>query len=453
MRMGLRGDPPVVSTDEQAEAAEQGWRLPLARAAAWVTFGVTGLVAASWAARIPAVQDRLGLSTGGLAVAVLGIEGGALLGLPLGGALVARWGSRHGVRAGFAVYAPGLLAVAFAPSLGWLTAGLAAWAAANSVVDVALNAQGVELERRYRRPVLSGLHAAQGIGLLLGAAGATAAAAASLSLVVHFGLVAAVALVVGLAATWLLVQETRAPRPRAGEGRRTRPRGPLLLLGVVAFCAFLIDGAATNWIAVQLRTDHGAGPGLAAAGYLVFTAALVAARLAGDRLSARYSRTRIATTCGLLTAAGTAAAVLAPTAPLALAGWGLVGLAVALLAPTVLSAAPAAARAGSGASRRALSELPAPMAIATVTTIGYLGSFTGPPLIGALAEVTDLSVALSVIAVAGIGVALLAHRLPPAPRRPRTGGDAVRRTIPFRRSAYRTNSVTRGRHWSGARHP
>ena len=139
----------------------------------WAAFCVTGLVAASWAGRVPAVAERLDLSAGGLAVAVLGIEGGALVGLPLGGALVTRWGSRLGLRAGFAAYAPGLLVAALAPSLAWLALGLAAWAAANSVVDVALNAQGVELERRARRPLLSGLHAAQGVGLLLGALLAT----------------------------------------------------------------------------------------------------------------------------------------------------------------------------------------------------------------------------------------------------------------------------------------
>jgi MFS family permease len=109
-------------------------------------------------------------------------------------------------------------------------------------------------------------------------------------------------------------------------------------------CAFLIDGAATNWIAVQLRTDHEAPPGLAAAGYLVFTAALVVTRLVADRLSDRYPRTGIVRACGLSTAAGVAVAVVAPSAWVALGGWALGGLAVVLLAPTVLDAAPDATR-------------------------------------------------------------------------------------------------------------
>ncbi len=108
------------------------------------------------------MQDRLDLSAGELAVAVLGVEGGALLGLSLGGLVVGRWGSRRAAQAGFAVYAPGVLAAALSPNLALLAVGLGVWAAANSVLDVALNAQGVELERRAGRPLLSGLHAVQG---------------------------------------------------------------------------------------------------------------------------------------------------------------------------------------------------------------------------------------------------------------------------------------------------
>jgi MFS family permease len=373
-----------------------------ARAATWVAFFVTGLVAATWAARIPAVQDRLGLSPGGLAVAVLAIEGGALLGLPLGGALVTRRGSRYGLRAGFAVYPPGLLVVAVAPTLVWLAVGLAVWAVANSVVDVGLNAQGVELDRRYGRPVLSSLHAAQGTGLLAGALTATAAASLDVPLVLHVAVVAALGLAAGWAATFALLEESsRQP----GARMLTRPGRGLLLLGAVAFCAFLVDGAATNWIAVHLRTEHHAGAGVAAAGYLVFTAALVAGRLQGDRLAAHFSRIRVVQACGCTTAAGVSVAVLAPTVPLALAGWALVGLSVAPLAPTVLGAAPGVAR------------LPAPAAIATVTTVGYLGSFTGPPLVGVVAEVTSLSTALVLLAGAGVAAALLARLVRPDPPR------------------------------------
>src|SRR5947209_18919151 len=93
-------------------------------AAAALVFSMTGLVSATWAARIPAMQERLHLSPGAVGLAVLCIEGGALLGLPTGGVLVTRRGSRWSLRLGFAIYPSMLLPMTVAPSFGWLEAML-----------------------------------------------------------------------------------------------------------------------------------------------------------------------------------------------------------------------------------------------------------------------------------------------------------------------------------------
>jgi MFS family permease len=168
------------------------------------------------------------------------------------------------------------------------------------------------------------------------------------------------------------------------------------LLGAIAFCAFLLDGGAFAWIAVQLRAS-GAEPALAAAGFTAFALALAAGRLAADRLVDRHGRARVVRGGGALAAAGVATALVAPAPPLALAGWAALGAGLAPIAPAVMAAAPDASR------------LPAPKAIAVVTTIGYLGSFTGPPLIGALAAPLGLGTALGLLAVAAVSAALLAR--------------------------------------------
>ena len=400
-RSGVAGAAPSARDRRAAKAATApSAEDRRARGATAVVFFVTGFVVAAWATRIPAVQERLGLSPGSFALAVLGLEGGALAGLPAGGALVARLGSRPCLRVGFALYPTALLGVALAPELGWLVAALAVMAAANSVVDVAMNAQGVELERRYRRPILSGLHAAHPLGMLAGGLGGTAAAAAGLTVLPHFALAATIGLLAGLAATRRLVSEPRQPR----QPLLARPGGQVLLLGAIAFCAFLLDGAASNWSATQLHDEHAASPALAAAGFSALTAALALARLAGDRLIARLGSLRVVQASGLVAAAGSAVVVAAPTAPLALAGWAILGAGLAAIAPAVLGAAPSG------------SQLPPPVAIAAVTTLGYLGSFTGPPLIGALAELTGLSTALALlIAAAVVPVALARRALSSAP--------------------------------------
>src|SRR5687767_10282957 len=139
-----------------------------ARIAITAVFFITGATMAAWATRVPAIQDRLDLSPAALGLAILGLEAGAVIGLPAGGALVTRVGSRTGLAIGFALYPTALVAVAFAPGLVWLAAALGVMAAANSVVDVAMNAQGVEIERRYERPVLSSLHAGHSFGMVAG---------------------------------------------------------------------------------------------------------------------------------------------------------------------------------------------------------------------------------------------------------------------------------------------
>jgi MFS family permease len=364
-------------------------------------FFLTGLVSATWAARLPAIQESLGLSPGRLALAILALEAGAILGLPAAGALVGRRGSRPILRAGFAAYPAALAAAGAAPGLSTLAASLAAMAFANSLVDVAMNVQGVELERRENRPLLARLHAGHAFGVLAGGAAGTAAAAAGVSVAVHFAAIAAAALAAGQAGARRLPARTSA-RAAAG-GRPCGPAAPrgvrldrrLAALGGVAFCAFLLDGAAYGWIAVHVR-GAGGSEALAAAAFTAFALALALGRVVADRLIGRHGRKAVIRAGAGLAAAGIAAALLAPAPAAALGGWAVLGAGLAPVAPAVLGAAPAA------------STLPAPTAIAAVTTIGYFGSFTGPPLIGALAGPLGLGGALSLMIVAALAAAALA---------------------------------------------
>src|SRR4051794_18003794 len=289
-----------------------------ARAATALIFFLTGAVFAAWSTRLPAIKERLGLSDGALAVAILGLEAGAVAGLPLRGALVTRAGSRTALRVGFAAYPLGLVAVGLAPGVGALAAALAAMAFANSVVDVAMNAQGVELERRCGRPLLSGMHAGHSFGLAAGGLAGTVAAAADVPVRTHFALTAAAGLAAAMFATGRLVAERRT----AGERRFAWPRDRLAVLGLVAFCAFLLDGAAYTWIAAQVRPERGAAPALAAAAFMLYALPLAAARLAGDRLVARFGRLAVVRGSALAAAAGVAVAGPPPGGGAAPARWG-----------------------------------------------------------------------------------------------------------------------------------
>jgi predicted MFS family arabinose efflux permease len=387
-------------------------RLRRARAASTLVFFLTGAVFATWAARIPSIQERMDLSPGGLSVALVGIEAGAIAGLAIGAKVVTARDSRAAVRLGFAVYPPALVAAAAASNLAALATALAVMGAANSTIDVAINVQGIELERRQARPLLSGIHSAHSFGVLGGGLGGTLAAAHDVAPLTHFAVVSAIAVVASqTAAGWLVSERSRPVRERPeppDRAQRPRPRGPtdrrvplpdraLAMLGLLAFGAFFVEGAANDWSAVHLRSVHNASPGVAAAAFTAFSLTLAVGRTVGDRLAARHGRATLTRAAALTAAAGAVLLVAAPSPPMALAGWSILGAGMAPIAPMLLGAAPHASAA------------PPPTAVATVSTIGYAGSFAGPPIIGAAAELTSLRTALTLLAAGSLAIALLAR--------------------------------------------
>jgi MFS family permease len=415
-------------------------------AATAALFFATGAVFASWAARIPAIQERLQLSPGALSIALVGMEAGAIAGLPGGGRLVPRIGSATALRIGFALFPPALVAAALAPTLAWLVAALVVMGASNSLIDVALNAQGIELERRARRPVLSGLHSGHSFGVLAGGLVGTILAAQAVPVGLHFAAAAALCIVAAQRAAAALVDDRRSSQaataeavadpstdavdgsgaatappptdalasppaaPDAPTAAANPPRRALATLGVLAFCAFFVEGAANDWSAVHTREVHDASPTLAAAAFTAFSLTLALGRLAGDRLVGRAGRGRAIRAGGLLAAAGAAAVVAAPSAATALVAWALLGAGVAAIAPTLLGAAPSKTTA------------PPASAVATVSMIGYAGSFAGPPAIGAIAELTSLQTALASLTLGALAIAALAPRALAPNRRP---GSAI----------------------------
>src|SRR5918994_4069655 len=237
------------------------WR---ARVAVALTFLVTGLVFGTWAARLPAIKDVLDLSEGGLGVAFMGLNAGAVLGLQLGGALVPRSGSRAALRLALPAYVVALAGPALAGDLATLTAGLFLLAAVNSVVDVAMNAHGVTVERRLGRPVMSGFHAMYSLGGTAGAVLSALAAGAGLGRTPHFLLIVLAGVAVAVPATGMLLPSRADSAGRAGSGGDRR-RGTLvtamfggwsgrtLALGVLSFCLLLAEGSVYDWAAVYLR--------------------------------------------------------------------------------------------------------------------------------------------------------------------------------------------------------
>jgi predicted MFS family arabinose efflux permease len=390
-----------------------------ARLGVALTFLVTGVVFGTWSARLPAIKQALDLGDGGLGIAFMGLNAGAVVGLQLGGALVPRTGSRAALRVALPGYAAALAGPALAGDLATLTVALFTLAAVNSVVDVAMNAHGVVVERGFGRPVMSSFHAMYSLGGTGGAALGAAAAAGGLGRTPHFLVVAAACIAVSVLAAGLLLP-SRADAAGQAEWRRTGLvaaltggwSGRVVALGALGFCLLLAEGSAYDWAAVYLRDGVGATAGIAAAGVAVFSAAMTAGRLAGDRVAARLGPVAAFRSGALLAGVGFGAALLAGTPAAGLAGLGLFGAGLSLTFPLAISAA---GRLDGAAA----------VAVARVSTLGYLGAFAGPGLIGALAGPLGLPAALGVPAVLVAGAALAARAVAPAAGRDREGAVAA----------------------------
>jgi hypothetical protein len=378
-----------------------------ARVGVAVTFLLTGALFATWAARVPAIKQHLGLGDGQLAVALMALNVGAVAGLQLGGLLVPRAGSRPALRLALPAYAVALLGPGLAVNLATLSAGLFALAAANSVVDVAMNAHGVVVERRHGRPILSSLHAMHSLGGIIGGALGALAASLEVGVTAHFLAVALATTGTGLAATRRLLPagvDAAGPTTRpAGTGGWLRGwSGRVVALGVLGFALCLAEGSANDWAAVYLRDALGTSAGTAAAGVMVFMAAMTAGRLCGDRLAGRLGPVAAFRAGTALAGAGFAAALLTDQPAAGLAGLGLLGGGVSFTLPLVLSAA------------GHLPGEPAAAAVARASTLSYLGAFAGPGMIGVLAGTVGLAAALGLVALVVAATALGARAVAPA---------------------------------------
>src|SRR5215211_69764 len=374
-----------------------------ARIGAATCFLLTGFVSASWASRVPAIKDGLALSDGQFAIALVGLEAGAVVGLQLGGLVVPRTGSRRALTASLLAFSCALLGPALAPSLLVLAASLFLFAVLTSVADVAMNAQGVTVQRLMGRPVLSGMHATHSLGGILGAGGGALAARLDSEPFQHFLVVAVVAGVACAAASPLLLPSRVDVEEETSEAGMADTIGlkrwfsgwttPIVLLGALAFCVTLADGAALNWSAVYVTDSLGATEALGPMGLGVFLSAVTLGRLVGDRLVARFGTVRVFRAGALVAGLRFGGALLADTPVAGLIGLGLLGAGIA-------NALPLAIAAGSNAP----GESPA-TATARVSTLGYLGSFVGPLLIGGLASLYSLPFALGLPALLALATA------------------------------------------------
>ena len=365
--------------------------LKKARISVSAVFLLHGIIVSNWLARIPAVQQELGLPVHVLGLCLLGASLGGLTAMSLISKIIGRFGSARVTTWSSMGFAAALALPGLARGPVSLTLFLILYGAMAGSMDVSMNTQAVELERAYQRPIMVGFHALFSLGGMVGAAMGGLAASRHVPPVVHLPAAAsALAVAVFFAARGLLVTEASVESRRLG---RIALR-PLAGLAVVAFCVLLGEGAVADWSAVYL--NRFTGQGMAASGYAIFSFMMAAGRFTGDRMRAHLGAVAMVRWGSALSAAGLGAALAAGSVIPALIGFACAGLGWATVFPITCGAA------GHKSGSR-------PEAgVAAVTATGFFAFLISPPLIGFLAEAWTLRAALLVVVVLSAVASMLA---------------------------------------------
>ncbi|APH69982.1 hypothetical protein BSQ44_00255 [Aquibium oceanicum] len=342
------------------------------RRAVAAMFLVNGFLIGSWAPQIPVTLARLEITEFTLGLLILTFGLGALVAMPTCGYLIGRFGSRWTVRVFGVVSCFGLLAVALSP--GIVAAGITLFLFGGFIggMDVAMNANAVEVEKQLRRAIMSSSHGFWSVGGFIGG-GAGGTLIEAQGYLFHAGVVTAAALIVTLAGLSFLVTE---PRPEAHEVRRfALPRNPTVyLVGLIALFSMIPEGAVLDWAALYLRQERGADLATAGFGFAAFSGAMALMRFAGDRVRNRFGAVATLRVSSLIAAAGMFVAGFATEPWLAIAAFAFAGLGIANMVPIAFSAAGNQPGTSSGAS------------LSTVTLMGYSGILVAPSGIGYVGE-------------------------------------------------------------------
>ncbi|RFS23225.1 MFS transporter [Chitinophaga silvatica] len=369
-----------------------------ARIAVSSLFFLTGLCFASWASRIPDIQQALHLNDAGLGGVLLALPVGSIISLPIAGILVSKYGSRNVLLLAATAYAIVLPSLGLAHESWQLSLFLMLFGFCGNLANIAVNTQAVGVEALYGRSIMASFHGLWSVAGFSGAAIGTLMTFLHLPPLYHFLIISAMAwTIVGFAMNHLLTHSGNESSTPTSLFKK--PDLFLFTLGIIAMCSMICEGTMFDWSGVYFRRVVEARPGISGAGYAAFMSTMASGRFIADYLTTRFGVKKMLLGSGLFTAIGLLIAVIFPYFTTSFLGFMLVGAGVSAVVPLIYSAA-------------GKSKIMSPgMALATVSTIGYLGFLFGPPLIGFVSQATNLRIAFALIAVMGASISIMSARI------------------------------------------
>ena len=359
-----------------------------------------GICFASWASRIPDIKTSLHLNDGMLGSILFALPVGQFLMMPFSGRLVTRFGSRTIILFALPLYTICLSNIGLVKE-GWqLAVALFLFGLAGNLCNISINTQGVTAERLYERPIMASFHGGWSLAGFTGALIGLLMINLKVAPYWHFITVILIVWII------LWINHPFLVRGKSGgnkdEPKRkffTRPDHILLQLGIIGFCSMASEGAMFDWSGVYFKDVVKAPSSLVILGYTSFMIMMATGRFIADYIITKIGRKRMLQICGVMISGGLFTSVLFPNLISCTLSFMLVGLGVSSIVPTVYSAA----------GRH--SKVPTGIALATVSSVSFLGFLMGPPLIGNISQIAGLRYSFAVIGLFGMGISLLVSRI------------------------------------------
>lgn len=371
-------------------------RADRARVAISIIFLLNGLTLSALVSRVPAIVEELGMNTGSVGTVMMGMAVGAFISFPISGKLIDSIGSARATSLFGVIFFSALPVLAMASNAYLLLAALVLFGFGNGGLDLSMNAQGIEIEARSGRSIINSLHGFFSLGGLLGAMIGAFMAWQHIEPLGHFALVAVINVALLLVLRGSLVPDLTSNKSDEPTPFFSLPHRSLWVLGIIALCTAVGEGAMSSWSALYLNRHLGTTEDVAALGYAAFSLAMLTGRFSGDRFVTAWDPAKLIRRSGSLAAIGLGIASVLDEPWSMLIGFVFVGLGLAVVYPLVFSAA------GNHPT------LPRGQAVAGTATVGYTGFLAGPPILGWVAQATSMRSIMVIVVILCALAAVLA---------------------------------------------
>ncbi|MDB4905213.1 MAG: ybjJ 1 [Mucilaginibacter sp.] len=363
------------------------------RIGAAIFFFISGFGYSTWASRIPTIKQQLHLNDAQLGTVLFALPIGLMFTMPITSRLLTHYSSRVIMLSGTLFLSVILALIGFSNSMLQLLVMLFCFGSARNLMTLSINTQGVAVQALYSKSIMATFH---GIWSMAGFAGAAVGL-----LMVYFNVAPAyhftiVSVLLTIASLYFIKDTVyQKPIPQSRKPVFSLPDKHLLKFSLICFACMACENTMYDWSALYFQKEVNPDKTIATAAFVIYLVAMTTGRFFGDRLVTKSGIKKVLKYSGLFIFCGLFIAVVLPFTVTAGLGYILVGFGVSCIVPMIFSLA--------GKSKNMSSS----SALASISTVGYLGFVLVPPMVGYIAQAASLRWSFGIIAIFGAVIVYL----------------------------------------------